>query len=193
MVAENAPVAAWWERPSGKGALWRVVVNGKPADSVESPKFWSSKPPVLSSDGKHIAYAAIPAPFDAKGLSAYVVIDGVKQGPYSNIWGIRFTDDGKHLAYAASDGTDGDAWTYFLDGKPYGKKVGSVYPPVFSANGRHIAWEAERDKKPVLIVDGEEIATTEEVVWGPQVLDSGATVWAVREGNKVIKINTVIK
>jgi hypothetical protein len=193
VVAEDAPVAAWWERPAGKETKWHVVINGKPADSVECPHFWSSKPPILSRDGKHIAYAAQIPNAKEKDKDVYVVFDGTQFGPFSNVWGIRFSDDGKHVAWAASDGGSGDTWSYYLDGKVFGLKYSSVYPPVFSPNGRHIAWQAERAKKPVLVVDGGEIAATEEVEWGPKVLDSGASRWVAREGTKVVEIDSTLK
>jgi hypothetical protein len=192
-AAEDAPVAAWWERPQGKGALWHVVVDGRPADSAGWPDFWPSKQPVLSRDGKRVAYAASFASGNGKKSEVYAMVDGVKYGTYSNVWGIRFTDDGKHFAYAASDGSGGDAWSFYLDGKPFGHKYSSAYPLVFSSNGRHVAWHAEKDKKQVLSVDGEDIGTAEEVVSGPIVKDSGATSWAVREGTKVSRITTTIK
>jgi WD40-like Beta Propeller Repeat len=193
VVADDASVAAWWERPAGKDAKWRVVLDGKPADSIECPDFWSSKPPVPSRDGKHLAYAAeIPNDKD-KDKDVYVIVDGTQHGPFTNAGGIRFSEDGKHVAWAASEGGDGDTWSYYLDGRTFGAKYESVYPPVFSANGRHIAWQAKQNKKSVLVVDGGEIATTEAVEWGPQVLDSGTTRWVAREGTKVFEIDSSLK
>ena len=61
-VAEDAPAAAWWERPAGRGASWRIVLNGKPADTMSFPNFWSSSRPVLSRDGTYLAYAADSEP-----------------------------------------------------------------------------------------------------------------------------------
>jgi len=193
VTAEDAPVAAWWERPSGKGAQWRVAVNGKPADTTSFPEFWSSSKPVLSRDGKHLAYAANSASGGSKDTTVWVVWDGKKLGPYRNVWGIRLTSDGSHLAYAASDGSSKVDWSYYLDGKLFGGKYESVYPPAFSFNGRHIAWRAEREKKQVLVVDGQEIATVDGVTWGPEVADSGASDWAVIDGSNVVKIATKLK
>jgi len=193
VIAKDAPIIAWWERPSGKDTLWHVVVDGKPADSINCEKFWSSQPPVLSCDGKRIAYAAKFASVDGKKTDVYVIVDGIKNGPYAHVWGICFSNDGKHFAYAASDGSEGDAWSYYLDGKPFAHKYSSVYPPELSANGKHIAWKATRDKKQVLAVDGEEVGTMEGVLWGPEIQESGATNWIVSENNKVLKITATIK
>jgi hypothetical protein len=189
-VARDAPGAAWWERPSGKGAAWRVSLNGKPADTLSFPRFWSPSRPVLTGDGKHLAYAGDTASDDDKNPTAFVICDGKKFGPYGNVWGIRFTDDGKHLAYAASDGSGGTDWSYYLDEKPFGKKYDSVYPSAFSPNGRHVAWHAVRDKQQILVVDGEELGTTDEVIWGPDVLDSGKTNWAVKDAENIVKVIT---
>jgi hypothetical protein len=192
-VAQDAPAAAWWERPSGKEASWRVALNGKPADTMSFPNFWPTSRPVLSHDGKHLAYAADSAPTESKKPTVFVVSDGTKFGPYGNVWGIQFTNDGKHLAYAASDGTGKTDWSYYLDGKPFGGKLDSVFPPAFSPNGRHVAWHAVRDKKHILAVDGQEVTTTDDVVWGPDVSDSGATGWAVRDESNIVRIATKIK
>jgi hypothetical protein len=192
-VADDAPVAAWWERPAGKGASWRIALNGKPADTMSFPNFWSSSRPVLSHDGKHVAYAADSEPSESKKPSILVIADGTKFGPYANVWGIHLTNDGKHLAYAAADGASKPEWSYYLDGKPFGPRFDSVYPPVLAANGRHVAWRAVRDKKQILVVDGQEVAMTDEVVWGPNVADSGETTWAVRDGADFVRITTKIK
>jgi hypothetical protein len=193
VAAEDGPVAAWWERPSGKGAQWRVAINGKPADAMSFPNFWSSSRPVLSRDGKHLAYAADSAAGDSKNATVWVIWDGKKLGPYKNVWGIRLTTDGAHLAYAASDESSKADWAYYLDGKPFGGRYESVYPPAFSSSGRHVAWRAEREKKQILVIDGQEIATVNDVIWGPEVADSGASAWAVLDGSDVVKIATKIK
>jgi len=99
----------------------------------------------------------------------------------------------RNTHYAASDGSSKADWTYYLDGKPFGGKYESVYPPAFSSNGRHIAWRAEREKKQVLAIDGQEIATFDNVILGPEVADSGASAWAVLDGSNVVKIATKIK
>jgi hypothetical protein len=192
-VAENAPVAAWWERPSGKGAAWRIAVDGKAADAMSFPNFWSSSRPVLSHDGMHIAYAADSEPSGSNKRTAFVVSDGAKFGPYTNVWGIRIANDGKHIAYAASDGSSKPEWSYYLDGKAFGQRFESVYPPILSANGRHVAWRAVRNKKQILVVDGQEVATTDDVIWGPDVSDSGETRWAVLDEPNFMKITTKIK
>jgi len=194
VVADDAPVAAWWERPAGKDGRWHVVVDGKPADAFSAPLFWSAEPPALSRDGKRLGYSVIPVPAkDDNANAAYVVIDGTKRGPYHHVWGIRFTQDSQHFAYAAASGPEGNAWSYYLDGKPFGTKYSSVYRPVFSSNGRHVAWQAERGNKQVLSVDGQDIATADEVLLRPKVEDTGATSWVVRDGQKVTAITTAIE
>lgn len=194
VISEEAAVAAWWERPAGKDASWRVVIDGKAADTFMFAELWSAQPPVLSRDGKRIAYAADFAAKGSKKQEVHVVVDGTKNGPYAHAWGVRFSDDGKHYAYAASDGTDGDAWSYFLDGKAISPaKYSSAYGPVLSADGKHVAWKAERDKKVVLVLDGNEVATAEDVVWGPEVDKSGAAKWIIREGTKVIRVDAAPK
>jgi hypothetical protein len=190
VIAEEAPVTAWWDWPSGKGSSWRVVIDGKPADSIQSANPHPLEPPVLSRDGKRIAYTTQIASGEGEKTNVYVIVDGAKSEAHARVFGIGFSDDAKHVAYAASDGND---WSYYMDGKQFANKYSSVYPPVLSVSGKHIVWEAIRDKSQILAVDGEEIGTTEEVLWGPRIEESGDASWVVREGTKVLKIVAKIK
>jgi WD40 repeat protein len=187
-LAKEAPSAAWWEQPAGQSNSWRVVVDGSPADSIVTSSFWAPTRPILSASGKRVAYIADFASQGSKKIEAFVVVDGKKTGPYANVWGMRFSADGKHLSYAATDGSDGASWAYYLDDKAMGGKFDSVYPPSLSADGAHIAWTAERDKKTILVADGTEIGSAEEVLWGPNLSEPGVIKWVVRDGLKVVRV-----
>jgi len=191
--ADAAPVSAWWEKAAGKSAPWHVVVDGKPADSFSSPLFWAAEPPVLSRDGKHVAYSTSFSGADGKNPEVYAIVDGTKFGPYTNVWGIRLSDDGKHVAYAASDGSDKDAWAYYLDGKQLPLRYSSVYRPVFSTDAAHVSWVATRENSEVLGIDGQEVGTTEQVLVGPVFHEAGVVYWISREGKILVKITAATK
>ena len=65
-LATQAPTAAWWEQPAGQSNAWRVVVDGKPADSIVSSNFWAPARPILSAYGKRLAYVAVLRPEAAR-------------------------------------------------------------------------------------------------------------------------------
>src|SRR5207302_11284832 len=64
--------------------------------------------------------------------------------------------DGRHVAYALKDG-DGDAAKYVmvLDGKP-GAKYGFVERPLFSPDGKRLAFIAFADNEVFWVVDGKD-------------------------------------
>jgi hypothetical protein len=185
-TAESTPVAAWWERMAGEKEQWRVVRDGRPVDKIVCPGFWSDDSPSVSANGKRCGYTAFQKSAEGND-DIFVVVDGTKFGPYKNTWGFKFSRDGKRFAYAASDGSKESPWRYYADGKALAPTYGSVYPPVFSDGGTHLAWRAERGSKPVLALDGNEAAVGEEALWGPMFNKAGRVGWMVKDGDKVIR------
>jgi hypothetical protein len=99
------------------GVLWGVLRNGRPADGQVVEKFAFAPPggaetPVISPDGKHIAYAA------GKGEKRRVVRDGRADKEYDGI--LRgtplYSADGRRCVYAAEDPEDHD-WRLVVNGK----------------------------------------------------------------------------
>jgi hypothetical protein len=187
-TAAKAPVAAWWERLPGSEERWHVVRDGTP-DGVVCARYWKNDPPVLSSDGQHLAYPCYLHP-EVEDDQVMVVADGKRFGPYTNAWGLVFSDDGTHFAYAAADGAPPYDWSYYIDGKAHPLKFEQVWQPRFNDTGTHIAWEAQRGKRPLLFVDGRNVGSFDEVLWGPVFSANDTVSWVVRRGRRLVRVET---
>ena len=117
-----------------------------------------------------------------------MIIDGTEYGLYSHVWGISFSGDDRHFAYAASGGSSEQPWSYYLDGEPYPLKYDIVWPPGLSDDGQHIAWVAGRGNETLLALDGKEVGSGDEVIWGPEFDQFGNVAWIVREGNEIMRL-----
>jgi len=193
-VAENAPVSLWWEREAGQQEQWRIVRDGKPVDTVICNWFWGSQRPVISDNGLHWGYVARTVTPPSTNEEIHAVVDGRLFGPYGNVWGLSFSTAGKRFAYAASELSgekDKDTWSFFVDGTPVPLKYRSVWPPVFSSDGNHVAWKATRENKAVVALDGKEIAVEAALLWGPSFDGNQKLVWAVADDNKLIRRSVV--
>ena len=146
-VAEQAPVAAWWERIAGEEEQWRVVRNGKPVDDVLCDAPWEDEPPQLSSDGTAVAYACVMHQTSAPDQVTVVTPGGQRHGPYSGIWGISFSDDAKGVTWGASSGIGDRAWSIVVDGAPLVERFQSVFRPRFTPDGTRVVWEAQRSAR----------------------------------------------
>jgi S1-C subfamily serine protease/WD40 repeat protein len=142
----------------------RLVVDGKagPAfDRVEADATSGTNGLVFSADGKRFAYVA-----QERYHKCFVILDADRQSTYDNILGLTFSADGRHLAYFASTHKNNrDEWVTVVDGKPgpIYDDVGHGWPPgawpcapVFSPDGRHLAYGARRGDKQFLVVDGKQ-------------------------------------
>jgi hypothetical protein len=186
-VAESAPVAAWWERQARAEGRWRVVRNGEP-EHTTCVRFWDSQPPVLSADGRHIAYVC-PS-LSASGVDeTYVIHDGRHHGPYAGAWGLALSPDGERLAYAADDGSAGEPWSYYLDGKRRAMRFERVWPPRFSRDGKQLAWVAEKNGRVILFLNGSGRASSDRVVFGPQFRGNHALEWVSLRGRRLTRID----
>jgi hypothetical protein len=109
--------------------------------------------PVFSRAGDRVAFSA------RRGDNWFVVVDGVEGPPFigvgESLTAATFSEDGRHVAYVANlerqvggramvvrDGASGDAWD-------------DVRDLTFSADGTHLAFEAERGHDHLVVVDGE--------------------------------------
>jgi hypothetical protein len=186
--AENAPVAVWWERLDGTEDVFRVIKDGSPVDENTCAFFDRNLRPAVSPDGKRTAYACALPTGETEAQPMAVVVNGTKQGNYQNIWGISFSKDSQHIAYAASDGK---SWTIYHDGQPIPSQLnldGSIWSPVLSEDGAHVAWTAEAADKIQLVLDGIALGVAEEIAWGPRFEASGTVAWVIREGNKIVRL-----
>ncbi len=139
----------------------RVIVNG-----IEGPAYsWIREGPILSSDGKHLAYVAERSTLEfGQPATYFVVLDG-KEGPgYIGpgighegdeiVKDLTFSPDGRHLAYLVKrdkkwlcvvDGVEGKAYDNF-----------SELFLVFSADGQKLAYSAHVGDKWQMVLNGHE-------------------------------------
>ncbi len=137
--AEGAPVVAWFERLPGEEERWRVVRNGKPIDDFVCSAPWLRQPPELDAAGRHIAYACTAKNAQDQD-QVFVVRDGVRYGPYPEVWGMALSDNGAHVTYGAADGEPPRPWAIYFDGEKRTGRYASTWRPRVSDDGATVVW-----------------------------------------------------
>ncbi len=194
VVAEDVPVAAWWERapgdPDGRDLRWRVRRNDGPVGDTSCR--WPSRGVdiAISPDGRHVGYVcsvgdAGPTP------EVYAVLDGHRFGPYRQVWGLGIAPDGAHLTYAAAAGGGAAPWRVYRDGTPLSRSYWSIWPPRFSPDGRHVAWEAldDREGRGAVGVDGTQVARFDGILSGPLFPAPDRVAWVFLRGHRVVRLD----
>ncbi len=141
-----------------RGAENAIWIDGK-----SSPTYHRVDPPILSPDGRRVAYRA---KLDEK--NQVVVVDGTPGESWDQVGDlglggpgdVAFSDDGRRVGYA---GRKGEEWFAVVDGVrsgPYAK-VGREVPLAdgpadlaFSPGGKRVAFRATKDGRAVIVVDG---------------------------------------
>jgi Tol biopolymer transport system component len=142
-----------------------VIFNG-----WKGPEFDGVGPPLLSPDGRSVAYAAREIrTVDSVRL---IVIDGKTVGQYSDIGRLTFSPDGKKLAYYAKKRDEDDWVLYVHDGsgladRPAGPPKFKTYEkdlePAFSRDGAgmaYVAWEGSEKH----VVGGKKLCVNDTVL-----------------------------
>jgi hypothetical protein len=192
--ADEAPVAAWFERLPGAEERWRVVRNGEPVDDAICAAPWRQQPPELSPDGTHITYACASKIGDEND-QVVIIKDGVRYGPYREVWGLALSKNGAHVAYgAAPDPKIDRPWSVYVDGEPRTKRYTSVWRPLVSDDGTTLAWEAQNSDQPrgVLGIDARSVGSFDVVAWGPEFDADDRVSWIIRRGRKVTRVTVPI-
>ncbi|MCW5889473.1 MAG: hypothetical protein KIT14_02870 [bacterium] len=190
-VAAKAPVVAYWERLEGEKPQWRVMRDGKPVDDVICSRYWETQPPpTLSSDGRHIAYACA-GPDAMQRPDVVVVVDGVRHGPYRNVYGIAVAEDASHGAWAATlDPEPSPTWHFFIDGKALRGDWAEAWRPRLDDPGEHLAWEAAPARgRPALGIDGVSVSRFDGIFWGPVFTEPRRVGWVVRRGRRLVRLD----
>lgn len=137
----------------GDNQRQRVVVDGK-----AGPWFAGvlARTLALSRDGKRHAYGA------GKGKLRFIVLDGAAQKPCD---GIRegtpvFSPDGGRAAWGELRET---FWSMVVDGRE-GWKFDELWPPVFSPDGKHVAYVTRTGPKMAVVLDSVMQAPHDDVI-----------------------------
>ena len=189
-IAEEAPVAYWWERLPGEESRWRVVRNGKPVDDVTCIDLWRHQPPETSADGTHVVYPC-PGKESVDDDVVHLVKDGTRWGPYDDVWGIAPSKDFAHVAYGASRGAIPRPWSIYVDGEPRVSNLLANWRPKVWDDGATVAWEAllTDDGRGRFGIDGHHLGSFDEVYWGPESEPGDRVAWVVRRGRKITRIS----
>ena len=192
VVAERAPVAAWWERIPGDHPRWRVVRDGRAVSGIDCAWPVASERIVLSADGAHVAYLCGEASPDAQ-LRMSVVHDGTRYGPFRNAYGVVLSADGRQIAYGAQPvdaplAPDVPGWDLRIDAKRFAGAFVGVWLPRFGPDDRHVAWEAQptAQGRPRVGIDGMRLAAFDEVVAGPVFVTPTRVAWVLARGRRVV-------
>lgn len=135
VTAGGIVVALYQARDGRLGLIWGDGAV-EPIDAIvrtrdDQVEFWSA-------DGQHLAFIAM------RGEEAFVVRDGVLEGPYDDVSAsVRpvFSEDGRHLAYGA---TIGGTTRLVVDGAVQGGEALAPIQAVFSPDGTRLAYAEMR-------------------------------------------------
>jgi hypothetical protein len=194
-VAEEAPAVFWWERVAGDADLWRVVRNGRPVDDVTCVEPWRHHPPEPSADGTRVVYACpTKSPDKGDATEVFLIKDGLRYGPYDNMWGIAPTKDGAAVAYGAARGASEQPWALYVDGKARRDRLASVWRPRLSEDASTLIWEVTvRDgERGTFGIDDRTIGSFDEIFWGPELEPDDRVAWIIRRGRKVTRVSVPI-
>jgi len=165
--------------PDGKRVAYVIAKDNHEfvvIDDQVEPTYDSVTSPIFSPDGKKIAYRA------QKGDKWFVVVDGQPGPEYETVGaltttfaspgsgaplitihigspGFVFSQEGNRLAYAARVAY-GDKngypykWLVIVDGQA-GPEYDAIETPVFSPDGKHVAYWAKKGDKSFIVVDGQ--------------------------------------
>ncbi len=188
--AEGAPVVAWLERLPGEAERWRVVRNGKPIDDFVCTAPWLRQPPELDAAGRHIAYACTAKNAQDQD-QVFVVRDGVRYGPYPEVWGMALSENGAHVTYGAADGEQPRPWAIYVDGEKRTGRYASTWRPRVSDDGATVVWEAQDDVngRGRLGINHRAIGSFDSILWGPEFERGDRVAWIIRRGRKLTRVS----
>lgn len=144
---------------------------GAPYDAIHSVTF--------SMDGKHLACVAV------RGVQQRVVLDGKEGTVYDDLRALTFSADGARLACIARSGVQ---QCVMVDGKEEARFPRIALPPVFSPDGKRLAYGVWQDGKTSVVVDGaagKAYAAVESLTFSA---DSAHLAYAAHDSGKVMVV-----
>ncbi len=120
-------------------------------DGVEGPLYDSLNSFVFSPDGKRVAYVASTG---AASPDWQLIVDGKAVDGAKSILRVAFSPDGKNLGYVKANE---DAFSVVIAGKASEGRDLIDCGPIFSKDGKHVAYSALRRNgyEEILVVDGQ--------------------------------------
>jgi hypothetical protein len=119
-------------------------------DGHGGPIFDDVSSPTFSADGRRIAYVA------SMGGKQCAVVDGVQGPRYDRVGEVLFSPDGTRVAYPAQPIASIPTGFSFWPEWQADHETVVEGTPVFSANGRHLAYEAEIHDEAFAVSDSSE-------------------------------------
>jgi len=135
-----APKGARWAYRTNTPPTWTMVVDGKAQETAADVGDC-----IWSPDGQHYAYRV----GSREGYS--MVVDGKKSAMVPNLNDPVWSPDGKTCAFVAK-APDANAGEYIVYGDRKTEVFGRVYPPVFSADGQHMAYAARGETGKYMVI-----------------------------------------
>jgi WD40 repeat protein len=137
--------------PDSKRTSFQCVKNKKAItvlDGVEGKEYDDIRLVQFSPDSKKVAYIAL------RDRRVFAVVDGAEGRGYDGIANLLFSKDGK-MAFVAAKGKK---QCVVINGVEAKNDYDGVVPDnlAFSADGKHLAYEARKGEKPLFVIDDSE-------------------------------------
>lgn len=160
-VSPDRRHVAYVAKVRGGEAVYADGVAGKTYPAIASDPLseaGTGSPFTYSRDGRRVAYVAHLGAAHARGPRR-VVVDGVEGPVFDYVWsgGLHFSGDGDHFAYRAERGGRRFAVVDGVESGPY-ERVGAPAFRNYKDRGFVVAFDAERDARQLLVVNGREFA-----------------------------------
>jgi hypothetical protein len=196
-VSPDRRHVAYVAKVEGGEAVYADGVAGKTYPAIASDPLseaGTGSPFTYSRDGRRVAYVAHLGTARARGPRRVVV--GVVEGPvFDYVWsgGLHFSQDGDHFAYTAERGGKRFAVVDGVEHGPY-ERVSSPSFRNYKDRGFVVAFDAVRDARQLLVVNGQEFAADDpkgrELFYGedaarPREVVRGGKHFVVWDGKEV--------
>jgi hypothetical protein len=135
---QGADGLGMYARPLFRDSEELQIVDGTPTPSYPIVKLLYSTGGVRVA-GTYLAYPGAPSPFIVYRETREIDLDG---SSHEDCWSLTLSPDGKQLACAAQH-SDDDEYDVWMNGRALGNPGARLGPPIFSLDGRHLAYATQ--------------------------------------------------
>ena len=180
---------------------WFMMIDGEPdtyaygKSAIEARAFTriGVMGPLFSPDGKRFAYSVVQG-LDKLG----VVVDEQLGRPHWSLIeeSLRFSPDSRKISYVT--GSADGKWRVMVERKVVGHSYDGVAASgvTFTSDSAHVLFAAERNRKWMAVVDGQEGEAFDHLLAGKNGLlhlnDSNELRYIGRQGNKIYVVETKV-